>query len=53
MMMVTIGVIEVLMMEDVDLGLNLLVTLTIKIWKKLLMVIIEVDIGPIPATLPP
>ena len=51
--MVKIGVIEVLMMEDVGLGLNRPATFHLSIWNKLLMAIVEVDIGPRPATLPP
>ena len=50
-MMVIIEVIEVLMMADMDLGLKIPDTITIKIWKKRLMAIGEVDISPIPGTL--
>ena len=42
-----------LMMEDVDLGLNITATLNFTIVEKVLMVIVEVDIGILPATLPP
>ena len=38
-MMVTIGVIEVFIMEDVDIGLNIPSTLPLSIWKKLFVVI--------------
>ena len=52
-MMVKRYKIQVLMMTDVDLSLKLPYTLPLETWKKLLTVIEEVDIGPIPATLPP
>ena len=38
-------------MENVDLGQKRPATFTIKIWDKLLVVIVEVDIGPRPSTL--
>ena len=53
MMMVTILVIECLMMTDRDIGLKRPVTLPLKIWEKLFMMIVEVDIGPRPSTIPP
>ena len=42
-----------LIMVDVDLGLNIPYTPPLKRLYKLLMVIVEVDIGPILPTLPP
>ena len=44
MMIVTRGMIEVLMMEDVDICLNRLPNIPLAIWKDRLMVIVEVDI---------
>ena len=41
-----------LIMTDVDLGLNTPVTLPLEILKKVLMAIGEVGIGPRPATIP-
>ena len=52
-MMVKIGMKEVLMMVDVDIGLKRPYNIPLTIWKKLLMLIGEVDIGPTPDTLPP
>ena len=45
--------IEMCMMIDLDLGLMITATIPIAICKKLLMVVVKVDIGPISATLPP
>ena len=53
MIMVTRGVIEVFMMAHTDLGLKRLVTLHLIIWKKMLIVIVDVNIGPRPSTIPP
>ena len=41
------------MMADVDIGLNIPATFPFAIWKKLLVVMVELDKGPIPATFPP
>ena len=51
--MAKIGVIEVLMTKDVDQGQDKKANLLLEICKKLLMKILEVDIGPRPETLPP
>ena len=48
-----IGVIEFLMTKDVDQGQDKKANLLLEICKKLLMKILEVDIGPRPETLPP
>ena len=45
--------IEVLMTKDVDQGQDKKANLLLEICKKLLMKILEVDIGPRPETLPP
>ena len=50
-MMMEKGVIKVFKMADVYLGLKILDTLPLKIWKKLLMVIENLDIGYRPDTL--
>ena len=50
--MVTRGLIEVMMIADVDICLNRPSILPLSIRKKLLMVIVEVDIGPITDDLP-
>ena len=42
-----------MMLSDVDIGLNIPATFTIEKLDKLLMEIGDVDIGPIPANLPP
>ena len=52
-MMVTRGVIYVLMMEDVDISLKRPGNLPIEMVEKVLMVIVYMDIVPIPETLPP
>ena len=52
-MMVTGGFIELLMMAEVDLYLNIPSNITLLIRKKILMVIGDVDIYPIPETLLP
>ena len=52
-MMSNLGVIKELMMADVDLGLNIQVNSPLTILENLLVAMGEVDIGPIPATLPP
>ena len=51
--MVTKEVIVAVVMEDVDLGLNILATLLFTIVEKVLIVMGEVDIGPRPSNLPP
>ena len=51
-MMVTIGLIEVFIMEDVDIGLKIPSTLLLSIWNKMFVVIGEMDIGPTPPILP-
>ena len=45
------GIIEVLMMTDVDIGLNKPSTIPIEICKKMLTMIGDVDIGPRPENL--
>ena len=50
--MVTKEVIVAVVMEDVDLGLNILATLLFTIVEKVLIVMGEVDIGIIPEPLP-
>ena len=52
-MMVTREVIEVIIVSDVDIGLNIPAAISLAILKKLLMVIGDVDIYPRPATLTP
>ena len=41
------------MMIDVYLGLKITATFPLVIWDRLLVVMVDVDIGPRPATLPP
>ena len=42
-----------MMMVDVDLDLKIPETSPLAIWEEMLVEMVEVDIGPIPATLPP
>ena len=42
-----------MIMTDVNLGLKIRATFALEIREKMLVVMIEVDIGPRPATLPP